>query len=79
MIRTLGRLRLLFLCLFAIGAVAVGVHQWFWVRPQRACEARFRWWHAESRSCGIPVFIPDFTGRAPPEGVKRPPNPHGPY
>lgn len=73
--RTLGRLRLIFLAIFLVGAVGSGVYQWFWLRPQRACEAKGRWWHAQTRECGTPVWLPDLTGRAAPDGVQRPPKP----
>lgn len=73
--RTIGRVRLLFLALFSVGAVAIGYYQLNYARPAKVCEAKGRWWDAKSRACGIPVFIPDFTGRPPPAGVKRPQSP----
>jgi hypothetical protein len=73
--RTIGRFRLFFLGLFLFAAAGTSIYQWFWLRPQKACEARNRWWHAETRSCGIPVWIPDLTGRPAPAGVERPPKP----
>lgn len=75
MTRTIGRLRLFFLALFTLGAIGTGVYQLYWVKPERACVAKQRWWDARTRSCGIPVWIPDFTGRPPPPGVKRPVQP----
>lgn len=70
--RTFGRLRIAFLFLFVLGAVGVGVYQFGWVRPQKVCEAKGRWWDAKTRSCGTPVWLPDLTGRPAPEGVSRP-------
>lgn len=70
--QTFGRLRLIFFGIFLFGAVAISIYQWFWVRPRVACEARGRWWDNETRACGVPVWVPDLTGRAPPAGVKRP-------
>jgi hypothetical protein len=72
MTRTIGRLRLVFLGLFLLGAIGVGVYQFMWVLPERACIAKARWWDARTRSCGIPVWIPDLTGRPSPAGVERP-------
>jgi hypothetical protein len=70
--RTFGRLRLIFLGLFLFGAAGIAGYQWLYARPKAACEAQGRWWDAKNRACGIPVWLPDFTGRPAPAGVQRP-------
>ena len=70
--QTFGRLRLIFFGVFLFGAAVIGVVQMIYVRPKAACEASGRWWHAESRECGTPVWLPDLTGRPAPEGVQGP-------
>lgn len=70
--RTIGRVRLLLLAVFTLGAIGVGYYQLAYAQPKAACVAKGRWWHAQTRSCGTPVFIPDFTNRPAPAGVERP-------
>jgi hypothetical protein len=70
--RTIDRLKLVFLGLFSIAAVAIGYYQLSYARPEQACTSKGRWWDARTRSCGTPVFIPVLTGRPPPPGVERP-------
>lgn len=65
MIKTINRLKLLFLGLFAIGVVAIWAYQIFWVWPAKTCERQQRWWDPATRVCAIPIFIPDITGRPP--------------
>ncbi len=65
MIKTINRLKFLFLGLFAIGVVAVWTYQIFWVWPAKTCERQQRWWDADTRTCAIPIYIPDITGRPP--------------
>ncbi|NBU28814.1 MAG: hypothetical protein EBS42_11565 [Caulobacteraceae bacterium] len=65
MIKTINRLKFLFLGLFAIGVVAVWTYQIFWVWPAKTCERQQRWWDPATRACAIPIYIPDITGRPP--------------
>jgi len=67
--RTIDRLKLVFLGLFALGAVGVWAYQLMWVRPAKQCEAQQSWWDASTRTCATPIYIPDITGR--PEGMSR--------
>lgn len=58
------RLKLIFLALFVIGAIGVGVWQVGWVVPRNKCEKEQRmWWDAGERVCAKPVLISDITGR----------------
>lgn len=69
--RLLNRLKIVFLVLFALGCAGIWAHQWFWVRPQKACVAAQAWWDGGSRTCARPVVLSDLTGR--PVGTKRTP------
>ncbi|HEX6866214.1 MAG TPA: hypothetical protein VF122_05675 [Caulobacteraceae bacterium] len=66
---TINRLKLIFLAVFFIGAVAAWVYQVWWAIPQKQCEADGKWWDAGTRICAQPIYIPDITGR--PEGMSR--------
>ena len=66
---TINRLKLVFLGVFFIGAVAAWAYQVWWVMPAKACEAQGAWWDPRTRICATPIYIPDITGR--PEGVSR--------
>lgn len=63
------RLSILFAGLFALSLVGVFVFQKFWVDPGTRCEAKGHWYDIESRTCAVPVYIPDITRR--PAGVTR--------
>lgn len=69
--RLLNRLKIFFLVLFGVGAAGIAAHQWFWVRPAKACAEAQAWWDDGSRTCARPVFLSDITGR--PVGTKRTP------
>lgn len=61
--RLLFNLRLVFLGLFALGAVGVWAYQIYWVQPAKRCEAQQRWWDPKDRVCATPVSITSFTRR----------------
>ena len=65
----IDRLKIIFVGLFFIGAVAAWGYQFFWVRPAKICESQQRWWDGSTRTCATPIYIPDITGR--PAGVSR--------
>ena len=66
---TIDKLKLLFLGVFFLGAVASWGYQVFWVWPKRNCEAEGAWWDPDTRTCAHPIYIPDITGR--PKGMSR--------
>ena len=57
------RLKLIFIAVFVLAAVGVGVWQVGWVQPRKACEAAHKWWDPDQRICATPVLISDITGR----------------
>lgn len=67
--RTIDRLKIIFLGIFAVGVVAIWGYQIFWVWPAKQCEQQRRWWDGATRTCATPLYIPALTGR--PEGVSR--------
>ncbi|MFZ5671171.1 MAG: hypothetical protein ACOY4K_16910 [Pseudomonadota bacterium] len=67
--RTIDRLKLIFLGLFALGAAGIWAYQIFYVVPARKCESHGGWWDGRTRLCGAVIYIPSITGR--PAGVSR--------
>ena len=61
--KTLGRLRLFFLGVFALATAAIWTYQLGWVAPRQRCEAAHRWWAAKYRECAVPVSTSVFTHR----------------
>ena len=57
------RLKLIFLALFFVLAIGVGVWQVGWIIPQKNCEKAHKWWDPGERICATPVLISDVTGR----------------
>lgn len=65
--RTIDRLKLVFLGVFAVACAGVWAYQVFYVWPAERCEASQAWWDPETRTCARPIYIPDITGRRPGE------------
>ena len=61
--RTIDRLKLMFLGLFAILSAGALAYHVFWVWPGQKCEAAGDWWDWRSRTCARPILISDITGR----------------
>jgi hypothetical protein len=61
--RTITRLKLIFLSVFAILSVGTFVYHIFWAWPGQKCEAAGDWWDWRSRTCARPLLISDITGR----------------
>ncbi len=57
------RLKLIFIAVFVILVVGVGVWQVGWIIPKQNCEKQRKWWDADERVCAQPVLISDITGR----------------
>jgi hypothetical protein len=60
---TIERLKLIFLGLFAFGALAIVVWQVGWVWPSQKCTEAHKWWDGFSHVCAQPILISDITGR----------------
>jgi hypothetical protein len=63
MSRVIDRLKIVFLCVFALSSVAVLVYHVGWAWPEKRCEAAHKWWDWRARICATPVLISDITGR----------------
>lgn len=61
--RTINRLKLIFLGIFAVAAVAIMVWQVGWVWPEKACLEQRKWWDGSQRVCAQPILTSDITGR----------------
>jgi hypothetical protein len=61
--RAIERLTLFFVGLFAVCCVGVAIYQVVWVFPEKHCEQRGWWWDPQTRECGMPVPITNFTHR----------------
>lgn len=61
--RTIDRLKLIFLGVFAVCCVAVAVYQFGYEIPRQRCEAHRDWWDWRERTCAHPVLLSDITGR----------------
>ncbi len=61
--RTIDRLKLIFVGLFAVLSVGALVYHIGWVWPGQKCEAAGDWWDWRSRTCARPILISDITGR----------------
>lgn len=64
MYRTIDRIKLLFLALFALISAGMVIYHVGWLAPARRCEVDQRgWWDSGGRVCAKPVLISDITGR----------------
>lgn len=61
--RTIDRLKLIFLGLFALLSAGALVYHVGWVWPGKKCEAAGDWWDWRTRTCAQPILISDITGR----------------
>jgi hypothetical protein len=58
------RLKLIFIGLFVVTVIGVGVWQFWWVMPAQKCEKELKkWWDPVERVCATPVLVSDITGR----------------
>jgi len=61
--RTIDRLKLIFLGVFALANVGVAVWEFGWALPERHCTEAHKWWDPDQRVCATPVLTSDITGR----------------
>jgi hypothetical protein len=61
--RTIDRLKLIFLGVFAAANVGVVVWEFGWALPERKCAEAHKWWDPDQRICATPVLTSDITGR----------------
>jgi hypothetical protein len=61
--RTIDRLKLIFLGIFALANVGILVWQVGWAWPEQKCTEAKKWWDGSQRVCAQPILISDITGR----------------
>ena len=71
--RTIDRLKLIFLVIFAICCAGIWTYQALYVWPRNKCEAMGDWWDWHDRICAVPMPIWRFTGRVPQPETPPPP------
>ncbi len=64
---TMRRLSIVFIGLFVLAVGAVFIWEQVVRAPARKCETGGGWWDPVGRECGMPIYIPDITGRQPGE------------
>jgi hypothetical protein len=65
--RTIDRVKLIFLVIFAISCVIIWTYQALYVWPRNKCEKMGDWWDWHDRVCAVPMPIWRFTGRGIPQ------------
>ena len=61
--RTIERLKLIFLGIFAVANVGILVWQVGWGWPEQKCTEARKWWDGSQRVCAQPILVSDITGR----------------
>jgi hypothetical protein len=61
--RTIDRLKVIFLAIFAVANVGIVVWEVGWAMPERKCSEAHKWWDGYSRVCATPILTSDVTGR----------------
>jgi len=61
--RTIDRLKVIFLVVFAVANVGIVVWEFGWELPAQKCSEAHKWWDGYSRVCATPVLTSDITGR----------------
>jgi hypothetical protein len=61
--RTIDRLKLIFLGIFAVANVGILIWTLGWAMPEQHCLEAHKWWDGYSRVCAQPILTSDITGR----------------
>jgi hypothetical protein len=61
MFKTVDRLRIIFLIIFAVACAAVWAHQILYVWPAKECEEQGKWFAPKFRKCARVVYLPSYT------------------
>lgn len=59
----IDRLKLIFVGIFLVINIAIGVWEFGWELPRQNCEKAHKWWDNAERACGTPILVSDITGR----------------
>jgi hypothetical protein len=61
--RTIDRLKLIFLGIFAVANVGILIWTLGWTLPEQRCSEVHKWWDGYQRVCAQPILTSDITGR----------------
>jgi hypothetical protein len=61
--RTIDRLKIIFLGIFAVANLGILVWTVGWAMPERHCTEAHKWWDGYQRVCAQPILTSDITGR----------------
>jgi len=61
--RTIDRLKLIFLGIFAVANLGILVWTLGWTMPEQRCTEAHKWWDGYQRVCAQPILTSDITGR----------------
>lgn len=61
--RTIDRLKLIFLGIFAVANVGILIWTVGWTLPEQRCAEAHKWWDGYQRVCAQPILTSDITGR----------------
>jgi hypothetical protein len=61
--RTIDRLKLIFLGIFAVANVGILIWTVGWTLPEQRCSEAHKWWDGYQRVCAQPILTSDITGR----------------
>ncbi len=61
--RTIDRLKLIFLGIFAVANVGILAWTLGWELPAQKCSEAHKWWDGHERVCATPLLTSDITGR----------------
>jgi hypothetical protein len=61
--KSIDRLKLIFLGIFAVANVGILVWTVGWAMQQEKCVGAHKWWDGDTRVCAQPILTSDITGR----------------
>ena len=61
--KTIDRLKVIFLGIFAVANLGILVWTVGWAWPEERCVGQHKWWDGAARVCAQPILTSDVTGR----------------
>ena len=61
--KTIDRLKVIFLGIFAVANLGILVWTVGWAWPEERCVGEHKWWDGDARVCAQPILTSDVTGR----------------
>jgi hypothetical protein len=66
MIKAFQNAKLIVFAVFLVVTAGMWAYEIFYALPKERCEKAGAWWAPKYRSCGVPLDVSSFTGRAHP-------------